>query len=95
MTYEQIPAVREGRHRRWGEPAFWTDPGISLAGMARAAIVGWSRGEEVVGGSTITQQYIKVLYLTQDKTLTRKCTEILLAAKMGNEVSKERSSPAT
>ena len=89
LTYEQIPqyakdAIVAGENR-----SFWTDPGISLAGMARAAISA-VRGEEVVGGSTITQQYIKVLYLTQDKTLTRKFTEILLAAKMGNELSKEQ-----
>ena len=89
LTYEQIPqyakdAIVAGENR-----SFWTDPGISLPGMARAAISA-VRGEEVVGGSTITQQYIKVLYLTQDKTLTRKFTEILLAAKMGNELSKEQ-----
>ena len=89
LTYEQIPqyakdAIVAGENR-----SFWTDPGISLAGMARAAMSA-VRGEEVVGGSTITQQYIKVLYLTQDKTLTRKFTEILLAAKMGNELSKEQ-----
>lgn len=69
--------------------SFWTDPGISVPGMVRAAL-SVVRGEDVVGGSTITQQYIKVLYLTQDKSYTRKSTEILLAAKMGNELSKEQ-----
>ena len=42
------------------------------------------------GGSTITQQYIKVMYLTQEKSFTRKAKEILLAAKIGQEVSKEK-----
>ncbi len=88
LTYEQMPqyakdAIVAGENR-----SFWTDPGISVPGMARA-VISALQGEEVVGGSTITQQYIKVLYLTQDKTLTRKFTEILLAAKMGNELSKE------
>lgn len=50
---------------------FWTDPGISIPGIARA-VVSVVRGEDVVGGSTITQQYIKVLYLNQEKTLSRK-----------------------
>ncbi|MDR1710832.1 MAG: penicillin-binding protein [Propionibacteriaceae bacterium] len=67
---------------------FWTDPGISIPGMIRA---GWMAltGEEVTGASTITQQYIKVLYLTQEKTLSRKIKEIFLAAKMGQELPKE------
>lgn len=88
LSFDEIPqyakdAIVAGENR-----SFWTDPGISLPGMARA-VISAVRGEEVVGGSTITQQYIKVLYLTQDKTLNRKFTEILLAAKMGNELSKE------
>ncbi|MFT4295938.1 MAG: transglycosylase domain-containing protein [Micropruina sp.] len=89
LPYAKIPqnvkdAIVAGENR-----SFWTDPGISIPGMVRAAI-SVVRGEDVVGGSTITQQYIKVLYLTQDKTYTRKLTEILLAAKMGNELSKEQ-----
>ena len=89
LAYADIPqnvkdAIVAGENR-----SFWTDPGISIPGMVRAAL-SVIRGEDVVGGSTITQQYIKVMYLTQDKTYTRKFTEILLAAKMGNELSKEQ-----
>ncbi|MDU5026291.1 MAG: transglycosylase domain-containing protein, partial [Cutibacterium avidum] len=40
-------------------------------------------------GSTITQQYIKVLYLSQERTMSRKFKELLLAVKMGKEVSKQ------
>ncbi len=88
LAYEDIPqnvkdAIVAGENR-----TFWTDPGISIPGIARA-VVSVVRGEDVVGGSTITQQYIKVLYLNQEKTLSRKFKEILLAAKMGNEMSKE------
>ena len=88
LAYEDIPqnvkdAIVAGENR-----TFWTDPGISIPGIARA-VVSVVRGKDVVGGSTITQQYIKVLYLNQEKTLSRKFKEILLAAKMGNEMSKE------
>ncbi|AOH45526.1 hypothetical protein BCB70_05995 [Cutibacterium modestum] len=67
---------------------FWSDPGISVKGMTRAA---WAiaRGGEMQGGLTITQQYIKVLYLSQERTMGRKFKELLLAMKMGKEVSKE------
>lgn len=89
LAYDDIPqnvkdAIVAGENR-----TFWTDPGVSIPGMVRA-VISVIRGEDVVGGSTITQQYIKVLYLTQDKSFSRKFTEILLAAKMGNELSKEQ-----
>ncbi|MFT4227425.1 transglycosylase domain-containing protein [Micropruina sp.] len=89
LPYDKIPqnvkdAIVAGENR-----SFWTDPGFSVSGMTRA-VISVLRGEDVVGGSTITQQYIKVMYLTQDKSYTRKFTEILLAAKMGNELSKEQ-----
>ncbi|MFT4215943.1 MAG: transglycosylase domain-containing protein [Micropruina sp.] len=89
LAYADIPqnvkdAIVAGENR-----TFWTDPGISVSGLIRAAISVVS-GEDVVGGSTITQQYIKVLYLTQDKSFTRKFRELLLAAKMGQEMSKEQ-----
>ncbi len=63
LAYADIPqnvkdAIVAGENR-----SFWTDPGISIPGMVRAAL-SVIRGEDVVGGSTITQQYIKVLYLT-------------------------------
>ncbi|MGB2767260.1 MAG: transglycosylase domain-containing protein [Propionicimonas sp.] len=68
---------------------FWTDPGISIPALFRAvtSVIG---PEQVTGGSTITQQYIKVLYLSQEKTLSRKVKEIILAAKMGQQLSKEQ-----
>ncbi|MGK2351835.1 transglycosylase domain-containing protein [Cutibacterium sp. V947] len=88
IPYESMPkdlrnAVVSAENR-----TFWTDPGISVRGMVRAT---WAiaRGGEMQGGSTITQQYIKVLYLTQERTMSRKFTELLLAVKMGKEVPKE------
>jgi len=69
--------------------SFWTDPGVSVPGLFRAVLSLGNR-DEMVGGSTITQQYIKVLYLTQEKSFVRKAKEILLAAKMGQELSKEQ-----
>ena len=68
---------------------FWTDPGFDIAALARAARSLVS-SEQTVGGSTITQQYIKVMYLTQEKSFTRKAREILLAVKIGQERTKEQ-----
>ena len=72
---------------------FWTDPGISASGLFRAAlgVVGLAPADVTAsgGGSTLTQQYIKIMYLTQEKTFTRKAKELLLAAKMGQTLSKQ------
>ena len=68
---------------------FFSDPGFSLPGMFRGL---WTiaRGGDVQGGSTITQQYIKILYLSSERTAGRKIRELILAMKMGREVSKEK-----
>lgn len=70
--------------------SFWTDPGISFRGLVRSAYV-IARGGDLQGGSTITQQYIKILYLDQtERTLTRKFRELLLAYKISERISKEK-----
>ncbi|MGJ6980657.1 transglycosylase domain-containing protein [Aestuariimicrobium soli] len=68
---------------------FWTDRGISPSGIARSVVQIVRGGEIQGGGSTITQQYIKIYYLTSDRTMTRKFRELALAVKMGKEKSKE------
>ncbi|MCL2465356.1 MAG: penicillin-binding protein [Micrococcales bacterium] len=67
---------------------FWTNRGISVPGMVRAA---WNivRGGDIQSGSTITQQYIKTLYLTSAQTPSRKLKELVLSVKMTNSMSKD------
>jgi len=67
---------------------FYTHGGISPIGIARAA---WNnvRGESTQGGSTITQQYAKNAFLTQDRSWNRKIKEALLAFKLETIISKD------
>ncbi|MFJ1708379.1 transglycosylase domain-containing protein [Kitasatospora sp. NPDC088346] len=67
---------------------FYTDHGVSPSGIARAAYRTVSGGD-TQGGSTITQQYVKNAYLNQDRTLSRKFTEILLAVKLDRHLGKD------
>ena len=88
LTFDEIPdnvkqAVVAAENRD-----FWTDNGISIRGMFRAAWV-IVRGGDLQGGSTITQQYIKIMYLNSEQTVTRKFRELFLAYKINNEMSKE------
>ena len=88
LTFEEIPenvkqAVVAAENRD-----FWTDKGISVRGMFRAAWV-ILRGGELQGGSTITQQYTKIMYLNSEQTVTRKFRELFLAYKINKQMTKE------
>ncbi|OJY70597.1 MAG: transpeptidase-transglycosylase [Rhodospirillales bacterium 70-18] len=57
---------------------FWSHMGLDLVGIARAAFVNLRAGRLVQGGSTITQQVAKNLFLTNARTFRRKVQELLL-----------------
>lgn len=69
---------------------FYTNNGISPTGIARAVWVAVRGGQATQGGSTITQQYVKNYFLTQDRTITRKAREILISLKIDKELSKDQ-----
>src|SRR5216683_337426 len=64
--------------------------GVDPIGIARAVYQNFRRGRIVEGGSTITQQLAKVLFLTPDKSLERKLKEAVLALELERRYSKDR-----
>ncbi len=69
---------------------FWTNPGIDLVGMVRAALTDLLAGRLVEGGSTITQQVAKNLFLTNARTLKRKVQELLLTLWLERHFTKQQ-----
>ncbi len=70
---------------------FYTEPGISPKGIARALLTNVSGGGSVQqGGSTITQQYAKNAFLTSNRTYSRKVKEVFISLKMTRQRSKEQ-----
>ena len=69
---------------------FYSHWGIDPIGIARAVVQNYRRGRVVEGGSTITQQLTKVLFLTPDKSLERKLKEAALALEIERRYSKDR-----
>jgi len=59
--------------------SFYQHWGFSIGGIARATFNNLRSGQVVSGGSTITQQLVKNYYLTSERTLIRKVTEVLMA----------------
>ncbi|HET6866319.1 MAG TPA: transglycosylase domain-containing protein, partial [Solirubrobacteraceae bacterium] len=68
---------------------FYQNHGISPKGIARAAWVALKGGSKQ-GGSTITQQYVKNYFLTQDRTVTRKAKEFVISLKIEQKESKDQ-----
>ncbi len=69
---------------------FWSDPGIDITGIVRAAIADLSHGHIVSGGSTITQQLIKNNIVGNQDTILRKLQEIILAPQVTRYYSKQQ-----
>lgn len=67
---------------------FFTHPGVDLKGLANAVYGEVTTGDGR-GGSTITQQLIKNIYLTSDRSYKRKAQEMFLALKLERTISKE------
>jgi penicillin-binding protein 1A len=63
--------------------------GIDLYGLARAISVNWHEGALVQGGSTLTQQLAKNLFLTPDRTIKRKFDEAILALSLESRYTKD------
>ncbi len=68
---------------------FYTNPGVSLRGIARAFIANITEGKIVQGGSTITQELVKNALLSSSRNYLRKYQEIFLAYEVNRRYSKE------
>jgi 1A family penicillin-binding protein len=69
---------------------FYNNDGIRPTSIIRAALVNIVHGSYVQGGSTITQQIIKNTLLTNDKSITRKLKEWVLAIRLDKQFSKNQ-----
>ncbi|MER8090695.1 transglycosylase domain-containing protein [Streptomyces sp. NPDC087532] len=67
--------------------SFYQDKGVDLKGTARG-ILNTLTGKGKQGGSTITQQYVKNYYLTQDPTVSRKLKELVISLKVDQKYEK-------
>ncbi|MHB2022999.1 MAG: transglycosylase domain-containing protein [Mycobacteriales bacterium] len=81
VTVQHEVLAAEDRH-------YYSEPGISITGMLRALYVDVTGGSLAQGGSTITQQYTKNAFLTQQRTFSRKIREVFIAVKLDHTESK-------
>ena len=89
IPIEQIPASMQAAAIAAEDRSFYSNRGIDIKGIIRAARNNATSGEIQGGGSTITQQYVKILYLTQEQSYKRKVKEAILSIKIHNQLSKK------
>src|SRR6195256_3842296 len=86
----QIPQALRGAIIATEDARFYSHYGVDPMGIARAVYQNFRRGRIVEGGSTITEQLAKVLFLTPDRSLDRKLKEAVLAVELERRYSKDR-----
>lgn len=69
---------------------FYSEPGVDLRSILRAAVTDFKKGRIVEGGSTITQQYVKDAYVGNKPTLSRKLLEARVAIELTRKLSKNQ-----
>jgi penicillin-binding protein 1A len=69
---------------------FYSHIGVDVSGVLRAAVKNVEAGRIVEGGSTITQQLVRNLYIGNEKSFTRKAKEACLAIKLDAKWSKDK-----
>ncbi|MDX1976673.1 MAG: PBP1A family penicillin-binding protein [Pseudanabaenaceae cyanobacterium bins.68] len=69
---------------------FYSHRGVDPSGIARAILVNWRSGAAREGGSTLTQQLVKNLFLTNERSVNRKVVEAILAMRVEQVFNKDQ-----
>src|SRR4051794_15010385 len=89
VSYQQLPAVLVDAVLAAEDRTFYDHGGVDPVGIVRALWANFRSESVQQGGSTITQQYVKNVYLSQERTVTRKIKEAALAVKLERELPKQ------
>ena len=88
VSLEQIPAFVQQAFIVAEDANFYQHFGIDVTAIGRALLANWRAGRTVQGGSTITQQVVKSLLLTPERSYRRKIQEIILSIRLERHASK-------
>ncbi len=89
LRYEELPPRLVDAFLAAEDERFFQHPGVDWQGLVRASLKLAASGEKAQGGSTITMQLARNVFLSSERTFTRKFKEILLALQIERELSKE------
>ena len=89
VPYDAIPKLLVQAVVAAEDAEYFNHGGLDYMGMVRAFVTNVLRGRKAQGGSTITQQVVKNLLLTPERSMRRKVQEIILARRLSEKLSKE------
>ena len=89
ITYEEIPETLIQALIAVEDRSYFEHFGLDPFGILRSIYVNVIRGKVTQGGSTLTQQLIKNMFLTHERTFTRKINEMLMAVMLEYHYTKE------
>ncbi|WP_093056166.1 transglycosylase domain-containing protein [Salipaludibacillus aurantiacus] len=89
LPFEKIPTSVVNAFVAAEDQSFYEHPGFDLSGIARAFMVNVQSGSIEQGGSTITQQLARNLYLSHSQNYERKLSELLYSYQIERDFSKE------
>ena len=89
LAFDEIPQVMIHAILAAEDSEFYNHPGLDIRGLARAFVVNLRAGAIRQGGSTITQQVVKNLVLTPERSYRRKFQELILAYRLERDLSKD------
>ncbi len=89
IPHYQIPDILKKAFISVEDVRFYNHPGVDLIGVLRALWHDIKAGGVVEGGSTITQQLARMLFLTPDKSIKRKIKEVAISIKIEKKYTKE------
>ncbi|WP_223702004.1 transglycosylase domain-containing protein [Sutcliffiella deserti] len=89
VEYDEIPQLVEDAFLATEDVRFFEHSGVDYRRLAGAVLANVTRGFGAEGGSTITQQLVKLSFLSTDKTLKRKSQEFYLSYELESRFSKE------
>ncbi len=90
IPFEKIPPILRDGLISAEDRRFYIHPGIDVIGIVRAFRTNLKQGKIVEGASTITQQLVRQLVLTKEKTYRRKLHEVVIALLLERHLSKEQ-----
>lgn len=90
LPYEEIPDTMVAAMKAVEDRRFDRHPGVDPIGILRSAYVNFRAGHRVQGGSTITQQLVRNIFLTNQRSFRRKIREQILALAVEREFSKQQ-----
>jgi penicillin-binding protein 1A len=90
LNYREIPPIMRNAMIAVEDSRFRSHPGVDPVGLGRAVKVRWEKGRWTQGGSTITQQLARNIFLTNTRTFGRKIREAILALALERRFSKDQ-----